>query len=129
MYLFISYFGVIDPLCCMILQELFEVDTYSRIRYESMHQYVVVFVFALSFDLLEIFHRHGPFLCLAGYRLHMIDEGLTEVFRYIFGISLDEVPPIFRGFKEQAKFLALAPLDFGWILLVGLVGVSTILAG
>lgn len=31
MYLLISDFRVIDPLCCMILQELFEVDTYSRI--------------------------------------------------------------------------------------------------
>ena len=94
-----------------------------------MHQYVVVFIFTFSLDLLEIFHRHRPFLLLIGHRLHMIDEGLTEVFRYIFGISFDEVPPIFRGFKEQAKFLALSPLDLGWILLVRLVGVPTILAG
>lgn len=83
-----------------------------------MHQDVVVFVFAFSLDFLEIFHRHGPFLSLVGDRLHVIYEGLTEVFRYIFGISLDEVPPIFRGFKEQAEFLVLTPLDFGRILLV-----------
>ena len=102
MYLFIGNLRVIDPLCRMALQELFEVDAYSRIWYQSMHQYVVVFIFTFSLDLLEIFHRHRPFLRLIGHRLHMIDEGLTEVFRYIFGISFDEVPPIFRGFKEQA---------------------------
>lgn len=57
MYLFVANFGMIDPISRMMFQKLLEKDAYPRIGEQSVHENIIILIFAFSFYLFEIFYH------------------------------------------------------------------------
>ena len=127
--LFISYFWVVYPIGCMILQKLPKIYANSWVRKNFMHHDVVVLILVFSLNLLEISHGQTPFFwAFIRYLIHKISICFTKIFRYIFSISLKKLITSFWCFLKKTKFFISISLNIGSILVVRLIGVSTILA-
>lgn len=85
-----------------------------------MYQNVVVFALTLLLDLPQVLHRHFRLLSLR-QPLHVVPEGFTEIFGYVFGVSFSEALAIYGGFLKEANFFILVASNPRAMLLVGAV--------
>ena len=107
MYFLIWYLRRTNPVFSLLFQKEIKEVAYPWIWEYSVHQYIIVFIFILSLYFFEVFHRCLPVSVIFVCRIiHMVQKSFTEVFRYIFCVSLCESIPLSNNLMKYTELFA-----------------------